>query len=397
MKITEMKLYLVDQTNADYGPGRGWSSKAIKAHPMSVFSEYKNVDHSSWVGPLAYKPFVVELETDVGVSGFAVNHGGGLLSCALLDKSFRRFIVGKNPLDHTRIWEQMYRAQLPTGQGGISYMAISALDLALWDLRGKLFEQPVYNLIGGATKEALHCYVTTHPSVMEHMANKGFRGVKLSCPYGPADGRRGIDEIEAMVIKARDLFGGEAEVMIECYMSWDRDFLLRVAKRLEKYEVKWFEDPLHPDVPMPQYAEVARLIKPAQIALGNQVWGQQRFHGLINEGAADIIQPELQWAGGLTEALRIGAMARGQGKVVIPHSAGVYSYHFGMAHMETPYSEYYVPGDGIKIVPKGHILTGEPAPVDGYVTLSDEPGFGVGLNRDLLIPFEGASLFQTAE
>lgn len=345
------------------------------------------IDAATWMGPAAYRPWVVELETDAGVSGFAVNHGGGELAATIVNNTYRRFIEGANPFDANLIWEQMYRAQLTTGQGGLSYMALSAVDLALWDLRGKLLDKPVYDLIGGRTKDTIHCYVTTHPTIMDHMANEGFRGVKLSCPWGPVDGREGIDHIEDMVIQARDLFGGQASIMIECYMGWDRDFTIKVASRIKKYEIDWIEDPLLGDQSTANYREVRKFIKPTQLAIGNLMWGHNRFQSLINEDGADVIQPELQWAGGLTAGLRIAAMARGRGLPVIPHSAGVYSYHFTMAQIEAPYAEYYVPGDGTSVQPKRHVIKGEPAPIDGHVSLSEEPGFGIDLERSLLLPF----------
>jgi len=385
-RITALNIYTVSSTGADYGPGNTWSTKGVKAHPLSIFPEYKLIDAATWMGPAAYRPWVVELETAAGVSGFAVNHGGGEMSACVVDAVFRRFVEGADAFDHNRIWEEMFRAQLTTGQGGISYMAISAVDLALWDLKGKLLARPVYDLVGGRTKDAIHCYVTTHPTIMEHMAGRGFRGVKLSCPWGPVDGREGLDNIEQMVAKARDVFGGQASVMIECYMGWDRDFTVKVAERVRRYEIDWIEDPLLGDEAISNYRDVRETIKPIQLAVGNLMWGHQRFHALINENGADVIQPELQWAGGLTAALRIAAMARGKNLPTIPHSCGVYSYHFTMAQIEAPYAEYYVPGDGLQVKPKGHVIVGEPAPVDGHVTLSDAPGFGIDLRRDLLVP-----------
>ncbi|MEX1134573.1 MAG: enolase C-terminal domain-like protein, partial [Acidimicrobiia bacterium] len=157
--------------------------------------------------------------------------------------------------------------------------------------------------------------------------------------------------------------------------------------RLQPYEVDWIEDPLLGDESPANYREIREGIKPIQLAVGNLMWGNSRFHSLINEGGADVIQPELQWAGGLTAGLRIAAMARGRGLPVIPHTAGVYSYHFTMAHIEAPFAEYYVPGDGTRVKPKEHVIIGEPPPIDGYVTLSGEPGFGIELDRNLLVPF----------
>ena len=117
------------------------------------------------------------------------------------------------------------------------------------------------------------------------------------------------------------------------------------------------------------------------------MWGHNRFYSLIAEDGADVIQPEIQWAGGMTATMRIAAMARGRGLPVILHSCGVYSYHFTMAHIEAPYAEYYVPGDGTKVIPKRHAIIGEPAPDNGYITLNDKPGFGIDLQRSLLQPF----------
>jgi L-rhamnonate dehydratase len=390
VKITRLNLYTLSDVGRDYGPGVGWSSRAIKAHPMSIFPEFRSIDHSSWTSPGAYLPVVVELETDEGITGHNVNFGGGIYACQIIDKHYRKFIEGRNPLDRALIWEYMYRSQLPNGHGGLSYMAISAVDLALWDLQGKILGQPVYNLIGGITKpEGIRCYVTTHPSVMGHMADKGFLGVKLSCPFGLADGRSGLDKIEQMVREARETFGREAEIMIECYMSWDRDYVVRVADRIADYEVKWFEDPLFPDHSVDQYKAVRELIKPIQLALGNQAWGLKSYAELIRNDAVDVVQPEVQWAGGLTEVERIAALARAKGLPVIPHSSGAWAYHFVMAHVEAPYAEYYAAGDGKEVRPRKHGLIGEPAPVNGVVTLEPKPGFGIDLDRAALVPYRG--------
>lgn len=386
VKITSVNVFLVDTTGADLGPGNTWNARTFKAHPLSLFSDYKTVNTKTWMDPAAYRPVVVELETDAGVTGFSINHGGGAAAAAQINSAFRQFVEGASPFDSNKIWELMFRVQQSTDQGGIAYMAMSAIDLALWDLRGKLLERPVYDLVGGRTKEAIHCYVTTHPTIMEHMADKGFRGVKMSCPWGPADGREGLDNIEQMVVKARDLFGGTASLMIECYMGWDRDFTVKAAERLRKYEIDWIEDPLLGDAAISSYRDLRHHIKPVQLAIGNLMWGHNRFHALINEDGADVIQPELMWAGGMTAALRIAALARARNLPVIPHSAGVYSYHFTMSQIEAPFAEYYVPGDGLKVRAKGHAIIGEPAPDNGYITLSDAPGFGIDLKRELLQP-----------
>lgn len=116
-------------------------------------------------------PFVVELETETGETGFCANYGGGRYAGDVIDTHFRRFVEGANPFDVERIWEQMYRSTLPNGQRGITMMAISAFDLALYDLLGNLTGQPVYNLLGGRTKVSIPCYVTTHVDAVDAMAD----------------------------------------------------------------------------------------------------------------------------------------------------------------------------------------------------------------------------------
>lgn len=388
MKITQLKLHTLSEEGRDYGPGVGWSSKAIKAHPMSQFEEWRRIDHSAWKGPAAYAAIVVELETDEGHTGHVVNYGGGLHAAQIIDTHFRKFVEGRDPFDRALIWEYMYRSQLPTGHGGVSYMAMSAVDLALWDLLGNILGQPVYNLLGGRTKpEGIKTYATVNPKFMHHMADKGFAGIKIPAEFGPADGRKGLAELERTVAKTRDTFGPDAEVMIDCYMAWDRDYVVKAAHRLMDYDIKWIEDPLFPDHSIDQYRAIRDLIKPIQLAVGNLAWGHKSFAELINNDAADVVQPEVQWAGGMTELQRIAAMARAKGIPIIPHSSGSYAYHFVMAHAEAPFAEYYVAGDGTQVTTRQHGMVGEPAPVDGVIHLSDDPGFGLGLDRDVLRPY----------
>lgn len=393
MEITDISLYTVErgtqgQRGAAEGEsqywGGGWQTNALIANPMSIYPEYRD-ERTSWMGP-GQDPFVIEIATDEGHTGFAANYGGGRYACDVIDTHYRRFIEGKNPFDVERIWEQMYRAQLPYGQRGISLMAMSGVDLALYDLLGKITDQPVYNLFGGRTKEEIPCYVTTHMDVMEHMVEEGFFGVKLAAPWGPADGKAGLRKTEEMVAETVDLFGEDTDVMIDAYMAWDKEFTLRVAERLRPYDVKWIEDPLHPGA-ITEYRDIRHQVHPIQMAVGNLEFGYKAYHQILDAGAGDIIQPELQWAGGLTEAHRIAEMCKGYGLPVIPHGAGNYNYHFVMAHTNAPYAEYLTVADGTEVRPIFDAVAGEALPEDGTITLDDDPGFGLELNRDILVPY----------
>jgi L-rhamnonate dehydratase len=397
MEIEDIRLYtLTSGQQGERGAadgesqywGGGWHNDVEHANPMSMY-DADVADRSFWQGP-GQDPFAIEIELEDGTVGVAANYGGGRYACDVVDTHLRRFVEGASVFDTERIWEQMYRSQLPADQGGIYYMAMSGIDLALWDAKGKVTGQPVYNLIGGRTHDRIPCYVTTHPSIMEHVADEGFIGVKLAMPWGPADGRSAIGEIVDIVAEARETFDAGTELMLECYMGWDSEFTVRVAERIREYDVKWIEDPLVPDHPEARYAEIKDTVKPIQLAAGNLEFGHRSFHRLLDTGAVDILQPELQWIGGLTEACRIASMAKPHDVPVIPHCAGVYNYHFVAAHTNAPFAEYIMPGDGTTIGPIFEAIEGEPVPEDGAITLPDDPGFGVELDRDRLSPFNGS-------
>jgi len=395
MKVEDVRLYTLasgvgGETGAEAEEsqywGGGWYNEIGQANPLSGYDEPVS-DRTYWQGP-GQDPFAVEVELSDGTVGEAANYGGGRYACDIVDTHLRQFVEGANPFDTERILDQMYRAQLPADQGGLYHMAISGVDLALWDAKGKVTGQPVYNLLGGRTSEEVPCYVTTHSSVMDHVADEGFVGAKLGMSHGPADGPGALDEVEATVAEARELFGPDAELMLECYMGWNKEFTVRAAERVKQYDVKWIEDALLPGHAEGQYADIRHDVKPIQIAAGNLEFGHRAFHRLLETGAVDILQPEIQWVGGLTETCRIANMARPHDVPVIPHTAGVYNYHFVVSHANAPFAEYIVPGDGTAIGPIFDAVEGEPVPENGVVSLSGDPGFGVELDHDRLEPFD---------
>ena len=386
MHIQELNLYLEDTDEGQIESSN--VSRSSEKYPpqkdqMTMFPEWREGDWMSDGG--AYERFVVELITDTGEMGFCVNESGGEYSARLIDRHYRRFIEESSPWEVTRVWEQMYRAQLPTGQGGLNHMAMAAVELAYWDLLGQITGEPVYNLLGGKVRDEIECYVTVYPHVMESMADRGFFGVKLPVHHGPTDRRPGIDAIEQMVLEARETFGDDAEVMIEGYMAWDKEYTVRVADRLKAHGVKWIEDPLVPDHSVEQYRDLRETIKPIQLAVGNLEWGHKSFDELINRGAGDIIQPDISWIGGITEGKRIAAMAKPKGLPVIPHYTTPYTSHFIISQPECHYGEWMA-GWNTDIEPNVPIIDGEYLPENGTIEVPDDPGFGVELKRDSIVP-----------
>lgn len=163
MKIAAIRLYKIRSGNtgeqgAQFGESQYWAEAGkhmrSSANPMSVYSKYARL-RSLWMGP-GQDPYAIEIETDEGVTGFAVNYGGGLAACLVIAQHFSRFLIGEDPFNIEMLWNQMYRSTLPYGLGGVTAMAMSGVDLALWDLMGKALDQPVYKLLGGKRKKPSH-------------------------------------------------------------------------------------------------------------------------------------------------------------------------------------------------------------------------------------------------
>lgn len=395
MKITEIKLHTLRSGDtgargAAHGEsqywGGGWVAQSQIANPMSVHPEYARV-RSQWMGP-GQDPYVIEIFTDEGVTGFAANYGGGVFACAIIEQHLKRFLIGKDPFDIERIWDQMNRATLPYGLGGLTGMAMAGVDLALYDLVAKALNIPVYKLIGGKTKETIPCYITIHPDHVDCWRDRGFLGVKIAAPWGVESGRDGILKTQKLLSKLREDLGDHMEIMVDCYLSWDIEFATRVAERVRDLDIKWFEDPLQNGWASESNRILRDRISPILLATGNLEYHPKAFHAMIHSHATDIIQPEMQWMGGLTPARWVAAMAKPYDMPVIPHGASVYNYHFVMANTNSPYAEVLSGGQGRDIQPIFAVLEGEPLPVNGRIALDpDLPGFGVELKRELLVPY----------
>jgi L-alanine-DL-glutamate epimerase-like enolase superfamily enzyme len=393
MKITDVRLYLPkDSSRFSGGKGsgdianRGWVTQLQIANPMSIYPGYAK-SRKSWMGP-GQEHYAIEIETDSGEIGVCANYYGGPMACEIIDKHFRRFLIGQSPFDTARIWDQMERAALPYGLGALTGMAQAGVDLALWDLKGKLLGQPVFRLIGGETKQGgIPCYLTTHPDQAGTWKDSGFLGLKIAAPYGQESGRRGLDEMERIIRRLRETVGPDMEIMIDCYMSWGPEFASRLARRVRDYDVRWFEDPLPSGWAAAGYRELRERIAPVLVANGNMEFHHKAFAELIDARASDILQPEVHWIGGLTPLLWIAAYAGRHNIPVVPHGASIYPMHFVMANAGSPFAEFVTGGDGATLSNIFELTLDAPLPVDGRMTLPDTPGFGVRLNFDRLHRF----------
>lgn len=251
MKISAIRLYTIRSGNtgergAEFAEsqywGGGWQTHAKIANPMSVYSKYARL-RSLWMGP-GQDPYVIEILADDDVSGFAANYGRGAALRLIIERHFSHFLIGEDPFNMEKRWDQMYRSTLPYGLGGVTAMAMSGVDLALWDLIGKSLHQPVYKLLGGQTKETIPCYVTTHPDLVASWKDTGFLGVKIAAPWGMADRREGLVNMQRCLEGCRTQLGDEMELMVDCYLSWGLEFATRLAERVLDLDINWFENPL---------------------------------------------------------------------------------------------------------------------------------------------------------
>ncbi|MCY3781035.1 MAG: L-rhamnonate dehydratase [Chloroflexi bacterium] len=379
-KITDVRAYIVDSGGgADYHhqPQGHWIIDTPIANPMSVYEEYKT-SRTSW-GINALGDVIVEVELDNGMIGVGISTGGEP-ACFIIERHLKRFLLGQSPYDVELIWDQMWRATLPYGRKGLAIHAISAVDLALWDALGLLRDEPVYAMLGGATKDRLPVYATTiRPDLAKEM---GFHGAKIPLMYGPADGAEGLKKNVAAFAEARASVGPDFNLSLDCYMALTVPYVIELARALEPYDVYWLEECLPPD-DYDGCAELKATVTSCLFTGGEHEYTRYGQRELIARKCFDILQPDLTWVGGLTEARRIVAMASAYDIPVIPHGSGVYAYHLQVAFTNCPMAEFLMMSPAAdEIVPIfGDLFLDEPLPQDGCLTLPEKPGWGVELNR----------------
>ena len=379
-KIREVRAYTTRGGGADYhDQGEGhWIDDHI-ATPMAKYPRYRASRHAYGVNVLG--TLVVEVEADDGTVGFGVTTAGEP-GAFIVERHLARLVEGAPVTEVERIWDQMYLGTLHYGRKGIVLNAISAVDLALWDLLGKLREEPVYSLLGGPVRDELIFYATgPRPDLARQM---GFIGGKLPLRHGPAEGSEGIAANLEQLAIMRERVGDDFWLMFDCWMSLDLDYAIQLGWAAAEYKLKWLEEALPPDDYW-GYRELRRRLPPQMlVTTGEHEATRYGFRLLLEMGCADIIQPDVGWCGGITELLKISALADAHSTMVVPHGSSVYSYHFAITRHNSPFAEFIMMHpDGSEIVPMFRpLLLDEPVPINGRMRVPDRPGFGVRLNPD---------------
>ena len=342
---------------------------------------------------------LIYVDTDAGLTGLGTALGTPSVVVALVEDSLGPALVGEDPTYVERLWSKLYngsRAEPALERGysqprydrrGVTLEAISGIDIALWDLLGKHLDQPVYKLLGAA-RESVRAYGSggwaageeAGPELAGYVEEHGFDAVKMRV-VGEDD--LAIENTVRRVESAREHLGDDVDVMVDAHGSLDVPTAVRIARRLEPYDVAWFEEPVTPD----DHAALAevRAATEVPIATGESEFTRFDYRSLLAENAADVLQPDVARAGGFTEIRRVAAMASAHGVRTIPHAWGsgllfAASIHLALAlpncHiLEVPQAPY---------MPMLWELFEEEYDVrDGRVYAPSGPGLGFTLREDV--------------
>lgn len=388
MRITEVKLRELTGT-IRHPEGPFWEERLIR--PVDVYPEF----HAQTGGTANWQPVkagetssviqltFIEIHTDEGVVGL-----GGPVSrdvATLLHIGFRKFLVGHDPLATERLWDIMYRDGVHSRKGTPMF-AISAIDAALWDLRGKCLNQPVHRLLGGPTRTELPAYASMlgfslEPEKVEARAKQyaamGYRAQKWFPRWGPLDGREGIRKNVGLVETLRAAAGPESDIMIDAWMSWNVPYTLEMAQRFKPLDVRWIEEPVLPDK-IGQYAEI-RAASVVPISGGEHEYTRWGIKQLLDARAVDLMQADTYWAGGISEMQKICVLCAAYDIPIIPHGHSVpanVQLSAALSPVDVPYVEFLVKWNEIL----QHFFKNPVVPVNGVVTVPTTPGMGVELD-----------------
>ncbi len=349
---------------------------------------------------------LLEIETDNGLIGIgeAGSAGGPLASTqVVVQQELKPLLVGEDPLLIERLWQKMFQRTRQHGRRGIVMHAISGLDMALWDIAGKVANLPVYRLLG-AYCDKVEAYASGGfyqegkdvSALTDEAAGyiaQGYRAMKMKVGRNPstqtnlremlAQNERyvvSLDEDLARVEAVRKALGREAKLMIDINCAWSPALAIQMGQALEPYHLYWIEEPVATD-DIRGSAEVARALGTAVAGYETEI-GLYGFRELIIRGAVDIVQPDIAWAGGFTECRRIAALAHAYNLMVAPHAFSSAITLVASMHL-------------LASIPNGLILEFDQNPNalrqellkepiiadrDGCVTLPDRPGLGVELD-----------------
>jgi len=386
MKITEVRTRVVQ-----------WEGKTVPlpAHFCTNPMDLVNFGEASMSNFAFHGWVLVEIFTDSGHVGLGNAALSPLVTKSLIDTYLAPLLLGADPWDTEYLWQQMYRRTLAFGRKGVAMTAISAVDIALWDILGKSAKQPVYRLLGGRTKDRIPVYASRLYSMplddlrveAEKYRNEGYQAMKLRFGWGPLDGAAGMQKNLDLVRTVREVIGDGIDLMTDAYMGWTLDYAKRMLPLLEPFHLRWLEEPVIPDDTR-GYATLKKYGR-VPIAGGEHEFTIFGFRDLLEADALDYIQFDTNRVGGISQARKICALAESFQIPVVPHAGQMHNYHVVMASLNSPIAEFFPQVDvevGNELF--WYIFDGEPVPTNGCINLDDNlPGLGLTVNEESLKRF----------
>jgi L-alanine-DL-glutamate epimerase-like enolase superfamily enzyme len=362
--------------------------------------------HVSDFGRIAsFDSVIVRIDTDAGLAGWGEAKAGvgsaasayGL--AAIINRDFSPLLVGQDPRDISRLWDVMYNTPregyaldrghvLPQlGRRGLSIAAIAGVDLALWDLLGKSLNAPVWRLLGGRRAERMPAYASggwadeagIGDQLLGYVAQAGFRAVKMRVGVMDGEPHRSAARVRA----ARRALGPDIKLMADAHGTWTVSEAKTFCRMVEDCDLAWLEEPVTADDKV-GLAEVRRASS-VPISTGESEFTRHDFREIAELRGADILQPDLAIAGGLTEGLRIGAIASAYNLRLAPHLwSGAPAFAAGLA-LAASQSAGFILEYSLGANPLLHELVHEKFPVvDGQVEIPDRPGLGITVDEDFV-------------
>ncbi len=337
---------------------------------------------------------IVRVHTDAGITGLGEVDSSPLAAKGAIEGPYshtvtsglRELVIGEDPFETEKIWHRMYTGNLYGGRRGAGFHAMSGIDIALWDIKGKALGMPIWKLLGGGFRDRIRCYASSlwgpTPAATRDLArryaDRGFDAVKFG--WEPM-GRDEATDV-ALVRQARRGLGDGPDLLVDAGLVWDAKTAIRRVRAFEEHRIFWLEEPLMPD----DYDGYRRLSEAVdtRIAAGEEESNRASFLELMDRGRIDVVQVDLTRAGGFTEAVKIASLAQDRGLPVANHGFTTYvnvaaALHFLNAVPNALIAEYVAEEETTL---RDRITRQRIVAKDGMLAMPTEPGLGVDLDED---------------
>ena len=385
MKITSLKIRQLNGTMEH--PDPFWEERLIR--PVDIYPAFREqgADYTTSLGDGKYRmqSNFLEINTDEGITGLTGPFSD--LEAFIIDTRYRGLLEGADPLAGELLWDQMYRLAIH-GRKGETMMAISVIDCGLWDIRGKNAGQPVYRLLGGPTRDEIPAYASAlgfsiQPEDVARQAkelvDQGYKAMKWFFRDGPSDGPAGIERNLELAATLREAVGEDVDIMLDAWSSWDVPYSIRMAEQLAEYNIRWLEEPVLADK-LDSYVEIQRA-SPILISGAEHEYTRWGFRYIVENRAMDVLQPDIYWAGGISEVVKICNLASTFDLPVVPHGHSSHATAHLIASQPPnvcPIQEYLIKWNTVH----QFFLKDQLTPVNGVIQIPQAPGLGLIIDED---------------